>query len=135
MTVRGGCLFGLVEFEVDLPFVKFVKCHCSRCRRATGAERCRLAARLMVGAQPFAETLSLSTRTDEGLVKGKIQITATVSCDETGQVRRSASLPFLDAVSMRRAYLAKGESCQVASRDSVSKKLDWLVPDGQQWRG
>ena len=135
MTVRGGCLFGLVEFEVDLPFVKFVKCHCSRCRRATGAETCRLAARLMVGAQPFAETLSLSTRTDEGLVKGKIQITTTVSCDETGQVRRSASLPFLDAVSMRRAYLAKGESCQVASRDSVSKKLDWLVPDGQQWRG
>jgi hypothetical protein len=89
----------------------------------------------MVGAQPFAETLSLSTRTDEGLVKGKIQITATVSCDETGQVRRSASLPFLDAVSMRRAYQAKGESCQVASRDSVSKKLDWLVPDGQQRRG
>jgi hypothetical protein len=37
MTVRGGCLCGLVEFEVDLPFVKFVKCHCSRCRRTTGS--------------------------------------------------------------------------------------------------
>src|SRR3977135_816888 len=37
MTVRGGCLCGLVEFEVDLPFTKFVKCHCSRCRRATGS--------------------------------------------------------------------------------------------------
>ena len=37
MTVRGGCLCGSVEFEVDLPFTKFVKCHCSRCRRATGS--------------------------------------------------------------------------------------------------
>jgi hypothetical protein len=37
MTARGGCLCGVVEFEVDLPFVKFVKCHCSRCRRATGS--------------------------------------------------------------------------------------------------
>jgi hypothetical protein len=37
MTVRGGCLCGLIEFEVDLPFVKFVKCHCSRCRRAIGS--------------------------------------------------------------------------------------------------
>jgi hypothetical protein len=37
MTVRGGCLCGLVEFEADLPFSKFVKCHCSRCRNATGS--------------------------------------------------------------------------------------------------
>ena len=37
MSVRGGCLCGMVEFEVDLPFTKFVKCHCSRCRRATGS--------------------------------------------------------------------------------------------------
>ena len=37
MTVRGGCLCGLIEFEVDLPFVRFVKCHCSRCRRAIGS--------------------------------------------------------------------------------------------------
>jgi hypothetical protein len=37
MTVRGGCLCGLVEFEADLPFIEFVRCHCSRCRRATGS--------------------------------------------------------------------------------------------------
>jgi hypothetical protein len=36
-TVRGGSLCGLVEYEVDLPFTKFVKCHCSRCRKATGS--------------------------------------------------------------------------------------------------
>ena len=37
MSVRGECLCGLVEFEVDLPFHKFVKCYCSRCRSATGS--------------------------------------------------------------------------------------------------
>jgi hypothetical protein len=37
MSVRGGCLCGIVEFEADLPFTKFVKCHCSRCRRASGS--------------------------------------------------------------------------------------------------
>jgi hypothetical protein len=26
-----------VSFEADLPFIKFVKCHCSRCRTATGS--------------------------------------------------------------------------------------------------
>ncbi|THD51057.1 MAG: GFA family protein [Bradyrhizobium sp.] len=36
-VVRGGCLCQSVGFEVDLPFIKFVKCHCSRCRRATGS--------------------------------------------------------------------------------------------------
>jgi hypothetical protein len=35
--VRGGCLCQIVGFEVDLPFIKFVKCHCSRCRKATGS--------------------------------------------------------------------------------------------------
>ena len=37
MSVRGGCLCGIVKFEVDLPFTKFMKCHCSRCRGATGS--------------------------------------------------------------------------------------------------
>jgi hypothetical protein len=37
MTIRGGCLCGNVEYEVELPFIKFVKCHCSRCRKATGS--------------------------------------------------------------------------------------------------
>jgi hypothetical protein len=37
MVVRGVCLCQIVGFEVDLPFIKFVKCHCSRCRRATGS--------------------------------------------------------------------------------------------------
>lgn len=37
MLVRGGCLCQSVAFEADLSFIKFVRCHCSRCRGATGS--------------------------------------------------------------------------------------------------
>jgi hypothetical protein len=37
MMVHGSCLCGVVAFEVRLPFVRFVNCHCSRCRKATGS--------------------------------------------------------------------------------------------------
>jgi hypothetical protein len=33
---RGSCLCGGVVFEVDDPFDKFLNCHCSRCRKASG---------------------------------------------------------------------------------------------------
>lgn len=36
MKIRGSCLCGDVRFEVALPFNRFVNCHCSRCRKATG---------------------------------------------------------------------------------------------------
>ncbi|MGJ5073824.1 GFA family protein [Bradyrhizobium oligotrophicum] len=36
-TFRGSCLCGRVGFEVDGPFDKFLNCHCSRCRKASGA--------------------------------------------------------------------------------------------------
>ena len=37
MIIRGGCLCRSIEFEVELPFDKFVRCHCSRCRKASGS--------------------------------------------------------------------------------------------------
>ena len=37
MLVRGSCLCGAVRYEARLPFNKFVQCHCSRCRKATGS--------------------------------------------------------------------------------------------------
>jgi hypothetical protein len=37
MLVRGSCLCGVVRYEARLPFGKFVQCHCSRCRKASGS--------------------------------------------------------------------------------------------------
>jgi hypothetical protein len=39
MIARGSCLCGAVAFAAELPFERFVHCHCSRCRKATGAAR------------------------------------------------------------------------------------------------
>jgi hypothetical protein len=35
--IVGSCLCGAVTFNVKPPTSKFVHCHCSRCRKATGA--------------------------------------------------------------------------------------------------
>jgi hypothetical protein len=36
-TVAGSCLCGGVRFEVTLPFTRAIHCHCSRCRKHSGA--------------------------------------------------------------------------------------------------
>jgi hypothetical protein len=36
MKARGSCLCQAVAYEVELPAMRFVHCHCSRCRKATG---------------------------------------------------------------------------------------------------
>ena len=33
----GSCLCGAVRYRVRGPFMRFVHCHCSRCRKATGS--------------------------------------------------------------------------------------------------
>ncbi len=37
MKATGSCLCKGVTYEVELPFERFMYCHCSRCRKATGA--------------------------------------------------------------------------------------------------
>ncbi len=36
-SVKGGCLCGQVQFELDLPSKWVAHCHCTMCRRAHGA--------------------------------------------------------------------------------------------------
>ena len=37
MIAKGSCLCKGVAYEVELPFERFMYCHCSRCRKATGS--------------------------------------------------------------------------------------------------
>jgi hypothetical protein len=37
LPLTGGCGCGAVRFEVDAPFLSASYCHCTRCRRRTGA--------------------------------------------------------------------------------------------------
>lgn len=50
MTVHGSCLCGTVRYEVSPPFDKFLYCHCSRCRKATGTAH---AANVVVKPEAF----------------------------------------------------------------------------------
>jgi hypothetical protein len=36
-AIKGSCLCGEVEYEVHQPYVWFQYCHCSRCRKRSGA--------------------------------------------------------------------------------------------------
>jgi len=36
-VLEGGCLCGAVSYQVRGPFTLFAHCHCSRCRKASGA--------------------------------------------------------------------------------------------------
>ena len=36
-VLTGSCMCGTVRFQIRPPFSKFVHCHCSCCRKATGA--------------------------------------------------------------------------------------------------
>ena len=36
-TLTGSCLCGTVRYRVRGPWLRFVHCHCSRCRKATGS--------------------------------------------------------------------------------------------------
>jgi len=39
MVVTGSCLSGAVAYEVRGPFTRFLQCHCSRCRKASGSSQ------------------------------------------------------------------------------------------------
>jgi hypothetical protein len=38
MTISGSCLCGGVAYEAEGPLVAMVRCHCTQCRKASGAE-------------------------------------------------------------------------------------------------
>ncbi len=38
-TIKGSCLCGSVSYSITGDVQRFYHCHCSRCRKATGAER------------------------------------------------------------------------------------------------
>lgn len=35
--ISGSCLCGLIEYEVQEPFLRVVHCHCTRCQKASGS--------------------------------------------------------------------------------------------------
>jgi hypothetical protein len=67
-TIQGGCCCGLLRYEADAPFFDQTVCHCSMCRRTTGApfvawfSVARKAFRLVAGTPTRFDSSSHGTR-------------------------------------------------------------------------
>jgi hypothetical protein len=124
-VVRGSCLCGGVRFEVTLPFRRANVCHCSRCRKHSGAGRlvqgrvARERFRLRAG-----EELIRVYRPDGGAVKA--------FCVVCGSSLFGAAWPEGDEVSVRLGALDDDPGITPQYRSFVASKAPWdeLPDDG-----
>lgn len=120
VTIPGGCLCGRVQFEVEDSFQYALVCHCSGCRRATGA-----------GNKPFA-----------GIGKDKLRVTRgqaslfTYGDDAAHDVRCSVCGSLLYSVVRGGEYvhvalgaLSASPGLTPSRHIFVGSKADWEVID------
>ena len=124
-SVRGSCLCGRVTFEVVLPFRRANHCHCSRCRKHSGAFG------LTQGRVPRSQFRLLSGeesirvfRPDGGKVKA--------FCAECGSSLFGADWPGGDEVSVRLGALDGDPQIRPEYHTFVRSRAPWdeLPDDG-----
>ncbi|MBW3593189.1 MAG: GFA family protein [Actinobacteria bacterium] len=122
-TVRGSCLCGGVRFEVTAPFRRANYCHCSRCRKHSGAGAlvqgrvAREAFRLLSG-----EELIRVFRPDDGAVKA--------FCSVCGSSLFGAWWPEGDEVSIRLGALDDDPGIRPQYRSFTGSRAAWEeIPD------
>ena len=124
-VVRGSCLCGGVRFEVTAPFRRANYCHCSRCRKHSGAAAlaqgrvAREAFRLLAG-----EELIRVFRPDGGAVKA--------FCSVCGSSLFGAWWPGGDEISIRLGALDDDPGIRPQYRAFTGSKAVWeeLPDDG-----
>lgn len=75
--LKGACLCGAVEYEVEDAFAAAFYCHCTRCRRATGA------AFKPMASIPF-EKIQLTRGRSDLLIYGNVDSTHDLHCSHCG---------------------------------------------------
>ena len=121
--VRGGCLCGAVRYEVSAPFLRANFCHCSRCRKHTGAAASaqgrvpRAGFRLLAGADRI-----VVFNPPEGMAKA--------FCDRCGSSLFGGSWPDGPEVSIRLGTLDDDPGIRPQFHNYVADAPPWLpVPD------
>jgi hypothetical protein len=121
--VRGRCLCGGVRYEVTAPFLRANFCHCTRCRKHTGAAastqgRVPIAAfRLLAGAE-----LVKAYKPDQGMVKA--------FCSTCGSSLFGGTWPDGPEVSIRLGTLDDDPGIRPRFHNFVADAPPWLpVPD------
>ena len=123
--VRGTCLCGGVRFEIIAPFRRANYCHCSRCRKHSGAAALaqgripRDGFRLLQGGE-----LIEAYRPPDGMTKA--------FCRVCGSSLFGGSWPEGPEVSIRLGVLDGDPSVSPQYRSFVGSKADWeqLCGDG-----
>jgi len=120
--LKGSCLCGAVHYQVSDEFVYSLICHCSQCRRATGA-----------GNKPFAgiERGKLSlTQGGEAVMRYGDDVTHDVHCARCGSLLYSdiGTGPY---VHVTLGTLVDEPSIRPAAHIFVGSKAAWdVITDG-----
>jgi hypothetical protein len=121
--LSGSCLCGGVRFEVTAPFLRAGHCHCSRCRKHSGA---------------FGETQGRVPRDGFRLLEGKELIrvfrpeggAAKAFCSVCGSSLFGGTWPEGDEVSIRFGALDGDPSIRPQYHTFVGSKAPWdVLPD------
>ncbi|HEY3070798.1 MAG TPA: GFA family protein [Gaiellaceae bacterium] len=117
-TVTGSCLCGGVRFEVTLPFRRSNHCHCSRCRKHSGAFG------LTMGRVPrerfqllAGEELIRVYRPEGGAVKA--------FCEVCGSSLFGAHWPEGDEISIRLGAVDSDPEIRPQYHSFVDSKAPW----------
>jgi hypothetical protein len=120
MALKGGCLCGFVRYQVDAVPIDETNCHCTMCRRASGAPFVawftvpKTAVRWVTGTPSSFASSAHATR---------------AFCPRCGTPLTFSSLQSPDEIDLTTASL--DEPSQVPPRDDtyVASKLPWVVLD------
>ena len=117
-TLSGKCLCGAVEYEVDDEFRYALNCHCSNCRRATGA-----------AFKPFAgierEKLKVTSGANRLLIYGK-ESAHDAHCGECGSLLYSL-VREAKFVHITLGTLVDSPSIRPSAHIFVRSKAPWYI--------
>ena len=129
-VITGGCLCGGVRYEVREPFLRAGHCHCSRCRRHSGAAVCtqgrvrRADFRVVSGSD-----LVRAFRPDDGAVKA--------FCSVCGSSLFGGTWPEGPEVSIRLGTVDGDPGIRPQYHTHVGSKAIWdeILDDLPQFEG
>lgn len=121
-TIGGSCLCGGVRFEVELPFLRAGHCHCSRCRKHSGAA---------AGTQGRVPRRRFRLVTGAGLVRAYREAghATKAFCSVCGSSLFGGEWPEGDEVSIRLGTLDGDPRIRPGTRTFFDDRAPWDPTD------
>lgn len=117
-TITGGCLCGGVRYEIIGPFLRASHCHCSRCRRHSGAA-------VLTQGRVRREDFRLLTGEELLSVYRSEGATARAFCSVCGSSLFGATWPEGEEVSIRLGSIDGDPGIRPQFHTFVDSKAPW----------